>query len=114
MLRDDATRLHHMLDAAELAVAFSATHGREELEGDPLAILGLVKAVEIIGEAASRVTAAFQEQHPAIPWFATVSMRNRLVHAYFDMDLDILWDTVTVDLPILIRGLQNAIHESPA
>jgi uncharacterized protein with HEPN domain len=98
-----------MLDAARLAVDFSSGIRRADLQGDPRTALAMVKAVEIVGEAASRVSSAFQDQHPEIPWADVVSMRNRLVHAYFDVDLDILWDTVAVDLPKLIRDLVNVL-----
>ncbi len=109
MRRDDPTRLRHMLDAARLAVSFSSAHDRSELDGNAFAVLGLVKAVEIVGEAAGRVSADFKGKHPEIPWDDAVSMRNRLVHAYFDIDLDILWETVTVDLPALVADLEAAL-----
>lgn len=109
MRRDDVTRLHHMLDAARLAVGFASGFRRADLHDDPRTALAMVKAIEIVGEAASRVSAPFRQRHPEIPWTDVVSMRNRLVHAYFDVNLDILWDTVAVDLPQLIDDLENAL-----
>lgn len=68
--------------------------------------LALMKSVEMIGEAASRVSQATQRTNPSVPWAQIVGMRNRLVHVYFDIDLDVLWQTVTGDLPLLIAQLE--------
>jgi uncharacterized protein with HEPN domain len=69
--------------------------------------LALVKVIEIIGEAASRVSPEYQANHPQIPWPAMSGMRNRLVHAYFDINLRILWQTTQEDLPLLIDDLEK-------
>jgi uncharacterized protein with HEPN domain len=69
--------------------------------------LALLKCVEIIGEAAARVGKSTRTRHPALPWTDIVGMRNRLVHAYFDIDLALLWTTVTDDLPLLIAELEH-------
>lgn len=68
--------------------------------------MALTRAIEIVGEAAAQVSDAGRAELPAIPWQQIVGMRNRLVHAYFDIDLDILWDTVQLSLPILIAPLK--------
>ena len=72
-------------------------------------VLALVKSIEIIGEAASRVSAEARAEVPAIPWQQMVAMRNRLIHAYFDVNLDILWDTVQTELPPLVVELDRAL-----
>jgi uncharacterized protein with HEPN domain len=64
-----------------------------------------LRNLEILGEAASRVSPAFREAHPSIPWRDMIDMRNRLVHAYFDIDLDIVWKTVVDALPLLLEEL---------
>jgi uncharacterized protein with HEPN domain len=69
--------------------------------------LALVKAVEIVGEAVSRVSPEYQANNPQIPWSAMIGMRNRLVHAYFDINLRILWQTTQEDLPLLIDELKK-------
>jgi len=71
--------------------------------------LPLVKCLEIIGEAANRVSPEFCDDHPEIPWLDIVGMRHRLIHAYFDVNLDIVWHTVTSDLPPLITRLRQII-----
>ena len=65
----------------------------------------MAPCLEIIGEAASRLTAETRTQHSALPYVEMITMRNRLIHAYFDIDLDILWTTVSEDLPPLLASL---------
>ena len=106
---DDAVRLRHMLDAAKHAVSFSRRKTRQDIGNDRILALGLLKLIEIIGEAAANVSQGTRDQYPHVPWTDIVGMRNRLVHVYFDIDLDRVWDTVTQDLPPLIADLEKAI-----
>jgi uncharacterized protein with HEPN domain len=107
MRRDDAIRVRHMLDAAREALSFAEGKDRKNLSSDRMLTLSIVKSIEIIGEAASTVTPETRENYPAIPWRDIVAMRNRLIHAYFDIDLDRVWDTITDDLPKLITELEK-------
>jgi uncharacterized protein with HEPN domain len=70
-----------------------------------------VKDIEIISEAAYQVSPSSREQLPTLPWEDIIGMRHRLVHAYFDINLDILWKTVQEDLPPLIKTLEQALGE---
>src|SRR5450759_4059720 len=101
MYKDDAIRLRHMLDAAHEAIEFAQGRTSVDLSGDRKLVLALVKDVEIIGEAAYQVSQTSRNQLPNIPWDDIIGMRHRLVHAYFDINLDILWRTVQDDLPPL-------------
>jgi uncharacterized protein with HEPN domain len=84
--------------------------GRESsLDTDRQLVLSLVKSIEIIGEAAANVTTESREALPHIPWRDIVSMRNRLIHAYFDINLDILRKTVIEDLPPLLSELEKIV-----
>lgn len=107
---DDDTRLRHMLDAAEQAQNFMEGRSREDLETNSMLLLAVVKAIEIIGEAAAKVTKERQAQIPQIPWPQIISMRNRLTHAYFAIDTEIVWKTVIEDLPPLIQILKNTLN----
>jgi len=109
MQKDDRVRLHHMLDAAKEAVSFVRKKSRGSLDKDRKLVLALVKAIEIIGEAAVNVTEECREDLPGIPWTNIAGMRNRLIHAYFDINLDILWQTVTEDLKPLIAELEKIV-----
>lgn len=108
---DDETRLRHMLDAAREASLFIHGKTRDSLRSERMLALSLVRLLEIIGEAASRVSNKRQAQSPEIPWRQVVGMRNRLTHAYFDIDLDLVWQTVTEDLVPLIVELERLLGE---
>ena len=88
-IQDDKTRLLHMLDAAQKAITFVKDKNFQDLSEDEILVLALVKLIEIVGEAASRVSQEYQINHPQISWSAMIGMRNRLVHAYFDINLRI-------------------------
>lgn len=105
----DAIRLRHMIDAAREAMSFARGRVRDDLETDRQLLLSLVKEIEIIGEAASQVTDPTRQELPSIPWNSIIAMRNRLVHAYFSINLDILWNTVQEDLPGLIDLLERSV-----
>ena len=109
MQKDDAIRLRHMLDAAREALTFTHDKTRSSLDTDRQLELALVKSIEIIGEAASKVTDKCREDLHQIPWTNIVGMRNRLIHAYFDVNRDILWKTVTEDLPALIAKIEKVV-----
>jgi uncharacterized protein with HEPN domain len=110
MNKDDLVRLRHILDAAREAVGFTQDVTREAFESDRKLVLALVKDIEIIGEAASKVSKEAQEAYPQFPWPQMVSMRNRLIHAYFEIDVETVWKTVKEDLPPLIAELEKVIQ----
>ncbi len=71
--------------------------------------LSLVKTIEIMGEAASKVSEDLRRDEPDIPWREIVAIRNRLIHGYFDINHDIVWQTVTKELPPLIAKLESIL-----
>ena len=110
MLSEDSIRLNHMRDATREALAFVAGKTRDDLDIDRQLVLALVKSIEIIGEAAAKTSRGFKTTSTDIPWRDIIAMRNRLIHAYFDIDLDILWQTVTTELPPLLESLEALLH----
>jgi uncharacterized protein with HEPN domain len=98
-----------MLEAAQDAINFAHGRMREDLGRDRMLALAIIKSIEIIGEAASKITEDFKSTHGNIPWNDIVNMRHRLTHAYFDVNLDIVWKTVENDLPDLISTLKKII-----
>jgi len=106
MRDEDRIRIGHMIEAAEDALGFVAGRTRADLATDRMLLFALVRAVEIIGEAASKVLNETRSAYAVIPWKAIIGMRNRLVHAYFDIDPDILWVASTVELPALLDQLK--------
>lgn len=110
MHNNDRVRMRHMLDAAQEARLFVAGRSRSDLEVDRQLTLALVKDIEIIGEAASRVSDECRQRYAAIPWQNIVAMRNRLIHGYFDINLDVVWATVSQELAPLIGQLEQALE----
>ena len=98
-----------MLEAVTMAIKMSDGRSRIDLSDDPMLAMALTRCLEILGEAASRLSADLRLRLPGIPYAQMVSMRNRLIHAYFDVDLDIVWSTVTEDLPALLPVLDSAL-----
>ena len=98
-----------MLDAERDVTAFVQGRARVDLDADRMLSLAVVKALEVIGEAASRVTEGFRDAHPEIPWRPIIGMRYVLVHGYFRIDLDRVWAAATADVPALIAVLEPIV-----
>lgn len=110
-MRSDRARLTDMLDA--IAAITRHTAGGRHVLDDELTGAAVMRWVEIVGEAAGRVTEETRAAQPAIPWAGIVSMRNRLVHGYFDIDADRVWDAIITELPSLRQQLQTALDRMP-
>jgi uncharacterized protein with HEPN domain len=106
---DDRTRILHMIEAAETVAAFIAQRNRTDLDHDRMLLFALVRAIEILGEAASKVSPQTRLATQRVPWSQIVAMRNRLVHAYFDIDRDVLWKTAVEEVPHLLGLLAPLI-----
>lgn len=109
--RDDRVSLVDMLNHAEEAVVLLGEASLSDLAKDRIMELALRKLVEIVGEAANRVSEETQHCHQEIPWPQIIGMRNRLVHGYDDISLKRLRDTINDDLPPLIEQLQAIVGE---
>ena len=107
--RDPAQRLRDMLAYAKEALAMAAGRSRDDLGRERSFELSLTRLIEMIGEAASRVDSDSQSRLPDIPWSEIVSARNRLIHGYDSVDLDILWSIIQNDLPKLADSLEKAL-----
>jgi len=110
MPKDDTVRLRHILDAAKEALSFISGKSRSDLNTDRMLVLSLVKEIEIIGEAAGKVSGETRGKYNTIPWLDMIDMRNHLIHIYFEIDLDILWDTVIKDLLPLVSELEKIVQ----
>jgi uncharacterized protein with HEPN domain len=100
-----------MLDAAREAVALTAEKSRSGLDAERLLQLGLTRLLEVIGEAASRVSPDARQRFSGIPWPLVVGIRNRLIHGYDTVDLDVVWKTVKDSLPPFILALEKALEQ---
>ena len=105
----DNVRIHHILDVAQEAISFVEVRCRADLDTDRKLNLSLVRLLEIIGEAARGLSQEFRQEHPDLPWKSMVGIRDRLIHGYFDINLDVVWKTVIEDLPHVIAQLEKIV-----
>jgi uncharacterized protein with HEPN domain len=111
MFKNDSVRIRHILDAAREAISFADNRSRTDLDTDRKLNLSLVRLLEIIGEAARGISEEFRQNHPDLPWNKMVGMRDRLIHGYFDVNLDVVWETITEDLPDLVAQLEKIMDD---
>ena len=114
MSPEDRVRVRHILDAAREAVAFAQGQTYESLEADRMRSLAIIRLLEIIGEAATTMSAEMKASHPQIPWRIMAATRNRLIHAYFNVNLQIVLNTTQIDLPPLITDLEALVTAEPS
>src|SRR5437773_1098036 len=109
MLIDTRTRLEHILQAARKAVSYTINHSRTDLDEDePLAIT-IIHFCALSGEAAKKIDRNFQRAHPEVPWIDLADLRNKLFHEYYAVDLDVVWQTATSDLPQVIIEVEKLL-----
>jgi uncharacterized protein with HEPN domain len=106
----DRIRLIHMRDAAQQALDFSRGRERTALNTDPMYRRAAISCIQEIGEVAVRITPGPRAKIPSLPWQQIVSMRHRLVHVYFHVNLDLVWDVLTNDLAPLVLQLEQALQ----
>lgn len=107
MLKSDSILIGHILDAAHRAVAKVVKKSRDEFYQDDTLHLAVTHLIQIVGEASTKVSAEFQKQHAELPWREMTGMRHKIVHDYFEVNLRVVWDVATQDLPELIRTLET-------
>ena len=112
MQRDELLYAGHMLDMARKALAKVEGRPRSAYDEDENLRLALAHLVQVIGEAARRVSPGFREAHSEIPWMDIVGMRSKIVHDYLNVDEDVVWEVVTSDLPPLVAALELILGES--
>lgn len=111
MINKDLIRLKHMLDSTNAILSFIKGKRRSNLDKNRLLTSGIIRELEILGEAAGQITVKTKNQFPELPWKQLTGMRNRLIHAYFDVDHDIIWKTIKDYLPAFKTHLINAISK---
>lgn len=112
MNTQDKVRLRHMLDAARAAMSFVEGHTRASLDHNQMFAFAVVRAIEIVGEAAARISPETQQAASQIPWKGITGMRQKIVHDYFDIDYEVVWQTVTERLPELVVELEKLLETS--
>ena len=107
MKRDQAC-LFDIAEAARLAVSYVEQTTKQEFSSDTKTQDSVIRRLEIIGEAARRVSEETRNAYPDLPWKEMIGMRNFLIHDYDDVDIQIVWKTVKKDLPDLLDKMKNA------
>lgn len=107
----DPARISHMLEMAQLVEVEKDRHNLDEVRYDRVLFFGLSKMIEIIGEAAYMTSRDYKESHPQIPWRQIEGMRHILVHGYFNISAEVLWDVIQNDIPRLIPILKSYLNE---
>ena len=107
----DKSRLEHMLQAIERICRYTKGKNFEDFIADDMMYYAVVKNIEILGEASNRLTEEFRQAHPKTPWKQVNGMRNYIVHEYFQVDNNVVWDVITNDLPILEQQIKEYLTE---
>jgi uncharacterized protein with HEPN domain len=111
---DPKVRLLHMRDFEQKAVQLTAGKTRADLEQDEVLRLAVTRLLELVGKAATHIPTEVREKNPEVPWPKIVSMRNRLIYGYDEVDYAVLWDALTFNLPELLRQLERALTRETA
>lgn len=110
--RDPRVYIHHMIDHASEALEMTRGRLREDLDTDRTLELSLVRLMEVVGEASRRVPQDFRDRYPNVPWRETSDLRNRLIHAYDEVDFNTLWEIIRDQVPPLIEQLEAILDEN--
>lgn len=111
MQHKDTIRLQHILDEAGEALRFVGGYSFADFKNDSKTVHAVLRAIEIIGEAAAKISPEYKNLHPQVPWDQIVGMRNHLVHVYFDVDYETVWKTVQDDIPRLIKAVEDLLSK---
>lgn len=110
-MKDDAVYVEHMLDAVETIETYTEDQTADTFRGNPLVQDAVIRQLEILGEAAKRLSSATRDQFDDVPWRDITGMRDKLIHGYFGVDVDVVWKTVREDVPELKHQLEQIVSD---
>jgi len=111
MRDEDKVRIRHIIEEAKISYDFVLDCTFEDFVKDKKTVRAVIRSIEIIGEAASKISNELKNTHNEVPWRKIIGMRNRLIHVYFDIDYDVVWQTVHKNIPELIEIMQKLLKE---
>jgi uncharacterized protein with HEPN domain len=109
MKKNDWVYVGHMLEMGEKAIKIIAKKSRDDYDQDEVLRLALTRIIQVVGEAAQRVSDEFQMQYSSILWHEIIGMRHRIVHDYLNVDEDVIWEVIKKDLPFLVKQLKKIV-----
>lgn len=110
MTRDDRAYLNHILDSISKIEEFTDDISEDEFKNDEMIRSAVIRHIEVIGEASKRISKETKNKKPSIPWKDIAGMRDKLIHGYFGVDTDAVWDTVQKDLPELKEEVEDILE----
>ena len=106
-MKDDSVYIEHILTAISKIENFVYGISKDEFEKSVLIQDAVIRNFEIIGEATKKISRSFTQAHPEVPWQDMAGMRDKLIHDYIDVDMDVVWKTIEIDLPLLKELISN-------
>jgi uncharacterized protein with HEPN domain len=110
----DATYLRHMLDAADRVLSYIEGRGQADFHATPLLQDGVIRQIQVLGEAAKKLSPELRDAESQVPWKRVTGMREKLVHDYMGVDLHAVWLTATRDVPLLREQINEIVAKSSA
>ena len=106
-MKHDETYLRHIFEAGKNILRFTKGFTTEDFLADDVVQNAVMRQIEIIGEAAGKLSLDFRNSHPQVPWLDIIGMRNKLIHEYFGVDIKLVWKTVQKNIPELIKTINE-------
>lgn len=110
--KDDSVYLKHILDAITKIEEYTDKIDSQAFFKNTLIQDGIIRQIEIIGEATKNLSNTLRDKYKDIPWKDIAGMRDKLIHGYFGVDIDAVWDTVKKDIPVLKKQIKQVLTES--
>jgi uncharacterized protein with HEPN domain len=110
--RDQIDYIADILDSIERIEEFTSRMSYEDFAADDKTVYAVIRALEIIGEAAKRISEATREQYPSVPWREMAATRDKLIHGYIGIDLEVIWHTLKADLPAVKEDMTRILSEA--